>query len=157
MEIGILKNYLKIEFLKIKFKDRNFKKKYLKMEIWKLNLRKKRKKKKNFEGLFGKWIFWKLDWKEIGVSKIHLKVAFKKKKLECWDFRKIKFKNGENKKYFEKGIKKKKRLNLEFLEIWKMVGILRNYLKKLNLRIEFWKIKFKKIGILENWNFEKLF
>ena len=32
---------------------------------------------------------------------------FKKLKLECWDFRKIKFKNGENKKYFEKGIKKK--------------------------------------------------
>ena len=40
-----------------------------------------------------KELFEKLDWKEIGVSKIHLKVAFKKKNLEYWDFRKIKFKN----------------------------------------------------------------
>ena len=59
--------------------------------------------------------------------------------MECWDFRKIKFKNGENKKYFEKGIKKKKRLNLEFLE---------------NLKRGILNIKFE---LLEFWNFEKLF
>ena len=40
---------------------------------------------------------------------------------------------------------------MEFWKIWKII------LKKIKLRIEFRKIKFKKIRILENWNFEKLF
>ena len=31
---------------------------------------------KNFNELFGKGIYQKLDWKEIGVPKIHLKVEF---------------------------------------------------------------------------------
>ena len=44
-----------------------------KMEFWKLEIR---FGNKNFDELFGKWIYRKLDWKEIGVSKIHLKVAF---------------------------------------------------------------------------------
>ena len=50
------------------------------------------------------------------------------------------------------------------MEFWKLnlkeigiLEILKNYFKKIKLRIEFQKIKFKKIGILENWNFEKLF
>ena len=44
-------------------------------------------------------------------------------------------------------------IKFELLEFWNFEKLF----KKLNLRIEFRKIKFKKIGILENWNFEKLF
>ena len=46
-----------------------------KLEFWKLEIK---FGNRNFEELFKKEIFWKLDWKEIGVSKIHLKVAFLK-------------------------------------------------------------------------------
>ena len=43
------------------------------MEIWKLGIK---FENQNFDELFGKRIYRKLDWKEIRVSKIHLKVAF---------------------------------------------------------------------------------
>ena len=48
------------------------------------------------------------------------------------------------------------------MEFWKLnlrigiLEILKNYFKKIKLRIEFQKMKFKKIGILENWNIGKL-
>ena len=44
-----------------------------KLEFWKLEIK---FDNWNFEELFKKGIFRKLDWKDIGVSKIHLKVAF---------------------------------------------------------------------------------
>ena len=67
-----MKNYLKIEVLKARFEDRNFEKLFengnLKIKF----------KKGNFEELFESRIFWKLDLKEIGVSKIYLEMEFKK-------------------------------------------------------------------------------
>ena len=38
LKIGILKNYLKIRVLKIKFEDWNFEKKKLKMEVLKIGI-----------------------------------------------------------------------------------------------------------------------
>ena len=53
-----------------------------KLKFWKLEIK---FGNWNFEELFKKEIFWKLDWKEIGVSKIHLNVAFLFLKKKNWN------------------------------------------------------------------------
>ena len=85
-EIGILKNYLRIGVLKIKFENGIFKKlnlqigtleNYLKIEVLKIKFF---KKKLEFWRIIRKWKFWKLNLKIIKVWKI---------KLKNWSFEKL--------------------------------------------------------------------
>ena len=71
LEIGILKNYLKMGvFKKIKFEDRNFEK------LFENGNFKIKFKEREFWIIIWEWNFWKFDLKGIGVSKIYLNVAF---------------------------------------------------------------------------------